>query len=299
MFAVSPTDLNWFNYLKDNGFNSFVNFWTPTPWNVSKLSIGDKLYFLLKSPYRKLGGFGEFVLYKNISATEAWNEFGLRNGRASQELMFESIINYLQRNSKVINNDDFSVNTHRIGCIVLKNCEYWDEEYFMSPNDLGISFPSQVVKMKYFQQAEPQIFENLNANEFVLIDDDLPRHRRLATVRVGQGMFKGRILGAYNNQCCVSGPCLPELLEAAHIQPYINKNSNHIRNGILLRVDIHRLYDNGLLYIDEEYVINVSPLVLDPYYQSFNGTKITLPARIANHPSKQALCLRKESFRVH
>ncbi len=41
MYAISPTDIDWFHYLRTTGFNSQINFWTPTPWNVSKLAPGD------------------------------------------------------------------------------------------------------------------------------------------------------------------------------------------------------------------------------------------------------------------
>ena len=42
MFIISPTDKNWFEYLKINEFNSYVNFWTPTPWNLTAPIKGDK-----------------------------------------------------------------------------------------------------------------------------------------------------------------------------------------------------------------------------------------------------------------
>ena len=67
MFAIAPTDLNWFQQLRTEGVHgNVINFWTPTPWNISRLKKGDKLYFMLKSPIRKIGGFGKFVEYKNM-----------------------------------------------------------------------------------------------------------------------------------------------------------------------------------------------------------------------------------------
>ena len=49
MFAISPTDINWFRQLKDHisSENEAVNFWTPTPWNIRKLKRGDKFFFML------------------------------------------------------------------------------------------------------------------------------------------------------------------------------------------------------------------------------------------------------------
>ena len=68
MFAISPTDLNWFQQLRTEGLQgNVINFWTPTPWNISRLKSGDNLYFMLKSPIRKIGGYGKFVEYKNMN----------------------------------------------------------------------------------------------------------------------------------------------------------------------------------------------------------------------------------------
>lgn len=99
MFAISPTDKQWFDFLKTSKLNSNVNFWTPTPWNVRQLNSGDRLYFMLKSPIRKIGGFGEFVEYKKITVEEAWSEFGYRNGRESKETFINSIQKYIDKNS--------------------------------------------------------------------------------------------------------------------------------------------------------------------------------------------------------
>ena len=65
MFAISPTDLNWFQQLRTEGLQgNVINFWTPTPWNITRLKSGDNLYFMLKSPIRKIGGYGKLVEYK-------------------------------------------------------------------------------------------------------------------------------------------------------------------------------------------------------------------------------------------
>ena len=53
MFAVSPTDIDWFRFIRSEGITNNVNFWTPTDWKISRLSEGDRLYFMLKSPTRK------------------------------------------------------------------------------------------------------------------------------------------------------------------------------------------------------------------------------------------------------
>lgn len=44
MFAIAPTDKNWYEFFLNNEIPSAVNFWTPTPWNIKKLTEGDKFY---------------------------------------------------------------------------------------------------------------------------------------------------------------------------------------------------------------------------------------------------------------
>jgi putative restriction endonuclease len=117
MFAISPTDIEWFNFLRTEGLNSEVNFWTPTPWNISRLKNGDKLYFMLKSPIRKIGGYGHFVDYKNMTVTDAWNKFGYKNGCCSKQELIDRLNKYKATNSL----DDRSETNSEIGCIQLKN----------------------------------------------------------------------------------------------------------------------------------------------------------------------------------
>lgn len=80
MFAIAPTDINWYKFFMNNDVPNEVNFWTPTPWNVRRLVEGEKLLFLLKAPYRKICGYGSFKYYENLPIKEAWERFGSGNG---------------------------------------------------------------------------------------------------------------------------------------------------------------------------------------------------------------------------
>lgn len=151
MFAISPTDKIWFDFLKDNEYNSFVNFWTPTPWNISGLKKDNRLYFMLKSPIRKIGGFGEFVYYENMTAESAWNEFGYRNGRESKIDFLNGIQSYIDRHSEKFGKNLIDASSYQIGCIVLKNCEFWDEVNYKLTSDYNIEFANQVVMIKYYE----------------------------------------------------------------------------------------------------------------------------------------------------
>ena len=101
MFAVAPTDLDWFQQLRSEGVKGeVINFWTPTPWNISRLQANDKLYFMLKSPIRKIGGYGTFVEYKNMKASDAWRVYGRDNGVENLSELISRTDGYKSKNTK-------------------------------------------------------------------------------------------------------------------------------------------------------------------------------------------------------
>lgn len=297
MFAISPTDIEWFEYLKNRGYNSEINFWTPSPWNVSKLKLGDRLYFMLKSPIRKVGGFGQFLEYKNMTVNDAWNKYGYKNGCVSKKDFVSKIENYNKSNKKT---EGVDVENTQIGCIILSNAEYFDKDQFLDLENYEIDFSKYIVKIKYYNEYDPLTKVRKDfINEFKLVPPTTEKLKksRLVTERKGQGVFRAKITEAYSNKCCISNETTVELLEAAHIQPYLDENSNHVKNGLLLRVDFHKMFDNGLLYVNENYKVFISPQVKSEYYQSFNGKTINLPQKINLYPSKEALKSKEFEYR--
>jgi len=115
-------------------------------------------------------------------------------------------------------------------------------------------------------------------------------------LRQGERQFRARLLEAYGGRCAVTGNRVVEVLEAAHIVPYLGAQTNHISNGLLLRADIHSLYDQGLLAIDSSSLtILVAPSIRSTVYGKFAGQPLRLPADHANHPNKQAIDLHRAS----
>jgi putative restriction endonuclease len=76
---------------------------------------------------------------------------------------------------------------------------------------------------------------------------------------VEQRIFKIELLDAYERKCAISGETTIQVLEACHIHPYQNLLSNHVQNGLLLRIDLHRLFDKGLIMIDDQYIVRIHP----------------------------------------
>lgn len=113
-------------------------------------------------------------------------------------------------------------------------------------------------------------------------------------VRPGQRKFRNELLSFYE-KCCVSGCNLPMIIEAAHIAPYRGEKDNHVRNGVLLRVDIHRLFDCNYIGISpDDHRVHISNQLKNTEYEEYAGKKIEVPDAIA--PSKTALKYRWQYF---
>lgn len=101
--------------------------------------------------------------------------------------------------------------------------------------------------------------------------------------RQGQQAFRNRLLTAYGRQCAVTGTTAVSVLEAAHIARYLGPQSNRTSNGILLRADIHTLFDLHQLTVTTDYVVRVDP-GLDETYEEFDGVNLELPKKSSEHP---------------
>lgn len=82
------------------------------------------------------------------------------------------------------------------------------------------------------------------------VDRGRNQHKYTATFRLArpwQSYFRADLLKKYQFKCVISGCDQPFALEACHIVPHADEGESHLRNGLLLRADLHRLFDNGLL----------------------------------------------------
>lgn len=103
------------------------------------------------------------------------------------------------------------------------------------------------------------------------------RHKIMKQIseRRGQKEFRNSLIQVHEGKCAVTGCRTIELLEAAHISPYRGEADHHITNGLLLRADIHTLFDLGLLAIHPEtLIVNLSFKINDPEYTKYHGQRI-------------------------
>ena len=125
------------------------------------------------------------------------------------------------------------------------------------------------------------------------------RQKTLAAVvrRQGQPAFRHALLEAYGYTCVVTGCGVEAVLEAAHIHPYRGTHTNTVTNGLLLRADIHALFDCGWLGIHpQSRTVLISPSLDGSEYAAFRGKVIAEPRQKSSRPSDLSLAWHFEQF---
>lgn len=297
-YYLGVTDNGWFNYLRNINPED-VNFWQPGgAINFRALQPGAPFLFKLKSPINAIGGVGFFSTHSFLPISVAWDTFGNRNGCETYSEFKRMILAYRTNKSDI---------NPQIGCIVLTNPIFFErEDWIPTPEnwaksivqgkgysteeDIGNTLWNKVEVLleKYMFGEVP------NDSLFVLREpEDRYRTSVLSKVRVGQGAFRVLITDAYQRRCSITGEKTLPVLESAHIRSYSENGPHSISNGILLRSDVHKLFDNGYLTITTDFKIEVSKRIKEEfsngkeYYQYHGRDLITLPANLSERPDKQ------------
>ena len=125
---------------------------------------------------------------------------------------------------------------------------------------------------------------------------DGPRFGQPQTVmpRLGQGAFRVIVTDVYHRQCALTNSHVLHVLDAAHIRPYAEGGSHNPNNGLLLRQDVHTLFDRGYLTVSPDYHVEVSRRLKDEFdngkeYYSLHGKSILLPKNPLFRPSAEQL----------
>jgi putative restriction endonuclease len=200
-----------------------------------------------------------------------------------------------------------------------------DKEFFrllIDPIQNGL-FIDQILE-KYFHETKTNFYSKdynvydqletqmLNDNRAVYssriqeLKESLPQEQFEEEIFVRGGIFKKEIPKIYNYHCAISGMRIEsstnaQLVDACHIVPFAISKDDTITNGISLSPNIHRAFDRGLITINSEYIIRVSPAIKEndsPYsLRQFEGKQIILPTNIHFYPSIENLDWhRKECF---
>lgn len=107
-------------------------------------------------------------------------------------------------------------------------------------------------------------------------------------IRQGQGRFRRHVLMAYGAACCITGTTLEPVLDAAHISPYKGDHTDRPDNALLLRTDVHTLFDRHLVTVTPGGVVRVAPQLISTEYGAFEGQAVQ-PPRHGPSPSPDSL----------
>jgi len=154
-----------------------------------------------------------------------------------------------------------------------------------------------------------ELWEALVAADATVIEpvsgfgDDKRRYGQpsLIAPRLGQGAFRVAVTDAYSRACAVSGGRVLPALDAAHIRPYASGGNHQVSNGLLLRRDIHSVFDAGYVTIDEKMRFIVSDRVRTDFnngneYRRLHGTVVSIPANPNFQPDRDALRWHNETI---
>lgn len=285
-----------------------INFWQPggnTPFKV--LEPNEPFLFKLKSPLNAIGGVGFFSRQIILPISMAWETFGQRNGTES----FPQLRRMIQEYRKDPNDPNPT-----IGCIILNNPIFFaKQDWIPVPSD----WKNPIVQGKgYDTQSEMgahiwrQLLERLDqylppvgdykkeeatwlTGNAPIINEDAPLYGKsyLQRLRIGQGAFRMDVTTAYEGRCSITGEKTLPALEAAHIKAYAESGPNIIPNGLLLRSDMHKLFDSGYITLTGEYRIEVSKRIKEEfqngreYYQYHGRDLYTLPANPQHRPDRR------------
>lgn len=130
--------------------------------------------------------------------------------------------------------------------------------------------------------------------------ESLPTEIQEVTIRPGASNFRELVLTEYDNFCAISGFRVPSALEVAHIVPYYGELSDEVQNAIPMRVDLHRLFDQGLIRVifddlKAAYIVLTHSTIMNDY-QEFNGVELKIPKDPLAMPSKLALEVKNEIY---
>lgn len=290
---VANTDLDWFTYLRDHQPWEEVNFWQPsgsTDFHV--VPPGAPVLFRLKAPHNRIAGFGWFLRHVRSDPWQAWDAFGTANGAPDRDAMFQRIARYRRAPR---------VTTDPIGCIMLADPVFFPAAAFIQdPAD----WKPNIVRGKGYDLTTgegariwAECRDRSGLVEGSALVPALPdRFGTPTTVspRLGQGSFRMAVTAAYGGACAVTTEHSLPVLDAAHIKPYGDGGEHRTSNGLLLRTDLHRLFDRGYLTVTPGHVLRVSGALRDDYsngaaYYPLDGTRIHLPDDVADRPDSALL----------
>jgi putative restriction endonuclease len=300
-FFLGVTDYGWFRFLAARPDIDEVNFWQPSGGVEFKaLQPAEPFLFKLHSPRNFIVGGGFFAHWSPLPVSLAWEAFGEKNGAASLQDMRLRLARY--RNEAEDPRRDYTV-----GCILLEQPFFLDEaDWIPAPSD----WSRNIVRGKGYDARSGEgrrVWQRLETAVGLTARSAIPASpyepQRVSerfggpTVvypRLGQGTFRVLVTDLYDRRCAVTGERTLPVLEAAHIKPFAAAGPHEPRNGVLLRSDIHTLFDRGYVTVTPELRFEVSARIREEFengrdYYALHGRPVRPPTHVGLAPAREYL----------
>lgn len=291
---LAVTDNEWFRFLRARPELDEVNFWQPGGGRaLRQLAPGAPFLFKLHAPENFIVG-GAFLIHtsKKVPLSLAWEAFGEKNGAASFRELRERVVQH--------RSDEHP--DPPIGCLILGDPFFFPESEWIPA---GPYWSRGVQQGKYLDLASGPGRELWAAvqerrGRSALLADEIAEPQEvygepvLARRRIGQGGFRLLVTDTYHRQCAVTGEKALPTLDAAHIRAVKEGGQHRLDNGLLLRSDVHRLFDAGYVTVTPDHRFRVSGKLKhdfdngEPYYP-FDGRQIWTPPDPREHPKREFL----------
>ncbi len=295
--VVAVTDDDWFEMLSQQPDLNEINFWAPSAPNFKALQPGELFLFKLHAPRNVIVGGGVFAYANALPCSLAWSAFGEANGARSAQEMRARIARY--RKTAPGDRSDFE-----IGCRILTQPFFFSEADWLP---VPASWSPNIVSFKTYSTDDADglvlweaVQERLARSIVSPIADERYGAPHLVKPRLGQGAFRVLVTDIYRRRCAVTQERTLPALEAAHIRPYGDGGAHEARNGLLLRRDIHSLFDAGYVTVTPELRFEVSPRIREEFdngrhYYALHGHEISVPEQTIQRPDAAALAWHNEN----
>lgn len=305
--TIAITDEGWYRFLADRPDLTEVNFWTPSARRPFRAPQFSPFLFKLRAPHNAICGFAYFAQFSRLPDWLAWEAFGEGNGCPSLAALRERIA----RLRAGIRYDE-QTGSNEIGCIQLVFPTFFPrDDWIRQPADWHARTQRSAtydlsegegrrVWEACLDRAAATARATATSGPLLSVDGQArygdPRSFR---PRLGQATFRIAVLDAYGRGCAVTREHSLPALEASHIRPYAQDGPHEIRNGLLLRADLHRLFDTGYATVTPDLRLEISPRLREDYqnghsYYPLHGARVHVPVEPAHRPDPGFLAWHNE-----
>jgi putative restriction endonuclease len=289
---VGITDRDWFELLRKQPSLDEVNFWQPSGSRQFRaLKPGELFLFKLHKPWNCIVGGGLFAHSSLLPISLAWEAFGIANGAVDFTQMRARVEHYRRKGHERFTD-------YTVGCILLEQPFFLNENQWIpvpgdwSPNIVqGRGYDLTVeLGLTLWTQLQAAIGTPLEIRE----EGARYGPPTLSFPRLGQGSFRVLVTDSYDRRCAITNERTLPALDAAHIKPFSADGEHRVQNGLLMRRDLHALFDRGYLTVTPGLALEVSRRIREEFengrdYYRLHGNLIRPPANPLHRPSVEYL----------